>query len=220
MRRLLDWMLILLLCNSCIGEKKEVVDELLIFGYRGFCLVDSLNQPYPIEELEYNDSVNFQYDSTRLDIRQYFEFKKDSIIKLAIWKPYKATQYSAINPSHNMSLVNLINSAMIGKNYTSNYCFMDSHTGIYDGPYYTLYYKTSKGNTSLINYTPGCLPGELRTLHELVEDILYKNNLTATHKFEYHPITTMEAKRLFKKYSPPPLRKGSIKFTPPVIIPD
>jgi hypothetical protein len=210
-------MLILLLCNSCIGEKKEVVDELLIFGYSGFCLVDSLNQAYPMSAWEYNDSVKFKYDSTRLDIRQYFEFEKDSLIKLTIRKPDRETEYYSINPSNNMGLVNLINSTFKDKKYASTYCFIGSHTGIYDGWYYSLYCKTSKGNTYLINYTPGCLPGELRTLHELVEDILYKNNLPVTNRFEYHPITTMEAKRLFKKY-PPPLPIRTTKFTPPVII--
>jgi len=58
MTKLLKIFLLLLFCSSCtIGEKKEVVVDLLIFGYSGFCFKDSLNNIYPSDEIFYNDSV-------------------------------------------------------------------------------------------------------------------------------------------------------------------
>jgi len=218
--RLLEIFLLLLLCNSCkIGEKKEVVDELLIFGYSGFCFRDSLNHVYPSYEEEINDSVKLEIDSTRLDIRQYFEFKKDSIIHCAIRRPSQETEYLSINQSDTIGLENLINSALINKKYKINYSFPDSTPRFYDGWTYTLYYKTSMGNTFLLNYIPKFLPGSLSDLNDFVENLLYKNNPKWTNKFEYNSITTTEAKRLFKKDPPPQLLYNKkIKFIPPVII--
>ena len=68
MTRLLQILFLVLLTNSCkTYEKKEVIDELLIFGYSGFCFKDSANQIYHSDEIYYNDSVRLEFDSTRLD---------------------------------------------------------------------------------------------------------------------------------------------------------
>lgn len=222
MIRLLGIFLLLLFCITCkIGEKKETVDELLIFGYSGFCFRDSFNHVYPSYEDQINDSVKLEYDSTRLDIRQYFEFKKDSIVHCAIKSPSQETEYLSIDQSDTIGLENLINSELINKKYNINYSFPDTTPMIYDGLQYTLYYKTSKGNTFVLNYIPKYLPGSLDALHDFMQNLIYKRNPKRTIKFEYNPITTIEAKRLFKKYPPLSIRLNkNIKFIPPVIIDD
>ena len=73
---------------------------------------------------------------------------------------------------------------------------------MYDGWFYTLYYKTSNNNRFILNYIPEYLPDSLRKLHEFVENILVKNQFNRTNKFEYNPITSFEAKRQFKKDPP------------------
>lgn len=203
MTRLLQILLLVLLANSCKPyEKKETIDELLIFGYSGFCLKDSVNQIYPSDEIFHNDSIRLEFDSTRLDIRQYFEFKKDSFINSAIRRPRQATEYLSLNQSDTIGFQKLINLSLINKRYEINYRFNDSIPMMYDGWFYTLYYKTSKNNRFMLSYIPEYLPDSLRILHEFVENILVKNQNKKTNKFEYNPITSTEAKRLFRKYPP------------------
>ena len=58
----------LIFLSSCVHKpEKETIDELLLFGYMGFC---------------YKDSITKEYDSTKLEIRQYFEYKRDSFARI------------------------------------------------------------------------------------------------------------------------------------------
>ena len=217
MTRLLQILLLVLLVNSCrTEEKKEVVDELLIFGYSGFCLKDSANKIYPSDEIFYNNSFKLECDSTRLDIRQYFEYKKDSFIKSAIRKPRQVTEYLTIKQSDTTGLERLINSSLINKKYKTDYSYNDSTPRMYDGWSYTLYFKTSKNKRFLLNYIPDHLPDSLKILHDFVENLLMKNTNPRTKNFEYNPITTIEAKGLFKNHPPPlPSKIEVIRFIAP-----
>jgi len=56
------------LFNFCSSKtEKETIDEFILYGYNRFCL---------------KDSSKWIYDYTKLDIRQYFEYEKDSSIKI------------------------------------------------------------------------------------------------------------------------------------------
>jgi hypothetical protein len=220
MKRFVQLLLLFLLINSCkTYESEEVVDELLIFGYSGFCFKDSLNQIYHSDEIFYNDSIKIEYDSTRLDIRQYFEYNKDSFINLALRRPRHLTEYLYFTHTDTIGLVSLINSTLINKNYKDHYVSHDTISGIYDGWNYTLYFKTSKDKKVIINYIPSYLPDSLRVLHEFIEKTLTTSKTKGSYKFEYNPITSFEAKRQFKRHPPPPLpsKTVKIKFTSPVI---
>ena len=220
MTRFLQILLLVLLINSCkTDEKKEVIDELLIFGYSGFCFKDSLNQIYHSDEIFYNDSVKLEHDSTRLDIRQYFEFKKDSVVNVAIRRPRKNTEYIKIAQSDTIGFEKLINTTLLNKQYKIKYSFKDNETAIYDGWHFTLYYKTSRNKEFSIDYIPIRLPDSLRTLHKFVEKIIIKDNPELTKYFEYNTMITNKAKSLFKKFPPPQFRK-SIRFSAPKIVED
>ncbi len=215
-------LLLYLLCNSCkFTENKESVDELLIYGYSGFCLKDSLNhQIYPCDDMSYNDCDeydNFEFDSTQLDIRQYFEFRKDSFVNVAVRKPGKNTDFIKIAQSDTIGFENLINTALVNKKYKTHYSFKDNEAVLYDGWHFTLYYKTSKNKEFSIDYIPSYLPDSLRTLHEFVEKIMLKDNPELTKKIEYNSMTIEKAKSLFKNFPPPRQiqEKIKIKFLPP-----
>jgi hypothetical protein len=206
MNKLLIILVPLLLLNSCkTKEKRVIVDELLVFGSSGFCMKESLNNIYPSGALHYYDSIRLEYDSTRLDIRQYFEFKRDSFVKIAKRLPFRQTEYCSIMSPDTIGFNQLINSTLLNKRFKANYDFPDSALIMYDGWHYTLYYKASNGKDFLINYVPECLPDSLRSLHSFVGRIIAKSNITKTNKFNFSPITAKEAKRLYKMFPPPPM---------------
>lgn len=196
-------------CQS--NEPKEIIDKLLIFGYSGFCFKDSTNKTYPSDEIWYNDSIRFYFDSTRLDIRQYFDFKKDSVIKIAGRRPRKETEYFFIDQLDSVGIQGFINIILVNKKYDSEYGFRDTIPRLYDGWHYTLYYKTSNKKEFVINYVPDRLPESLRILHNFVMNILKSDHLQQTTGFRYDPFTIKEAKRLFIKNPPPSLPDNTLK---------
>ena len=204
--------ILLVFMASCQTKgPKEIIDELLIFGYSGFCFKDSANRVYPSDEIWYNDSVRLFYDSTQLDIRQYFEFKKDSAIKVATRKPRKATEYFIIDHLDSIEFQKTINEILVGKSYSSDYGFNDTIPRIYDGWSYTLYYESSSSKDFIINYIPDCLPDSLKILHNLVESIIKGDHHLNKSAFRYDSITIKEAKRLFIKNPPPSLLDNTQK---------
>jgi hypothetical protein len=205
MKKLLFILVSLLLLNSCRTKGKRVtVDELIVFGYSGFCMKDSLNIIYPSGYWHYNETARLEFDSTLLDIRQYFEFKKDSFIKIAKRLPMKQTEYCSILPNDTNGLTQLINNTLMSRRFKADYDFPDSSLIMYDGWHYTLYCKESNNKDFLINYVPECLPDSLRYLHDFVTKIIGKSEPSKT-QFKFDSIVTIVAKRLFKRYPPPPL---------------
>lgn len=204
--------ILLTLGTSCqTNEQKEIIDELLIFGYSGFCFKDSSNKVYPSDEIWYNDSIRLQFDSTRVDIRQYFDFKRDSVIKIAGRGPRQETEYFLLDHLDSVGFKGLINTILVNKKYDSDYGFNDTIPRLYDGWHYTLFYKTSDKKEFAINYIPDLLPDSLRILHNLVMNIIQSDHLQQTTGFRYDPFTIKEAKRLFKKNPPPPLPDNTLK---------
>ncbi len=197
---------LILFIQSCkTPERKETIDELLIFGYSGFLLKDSLNNTYPSNYTHYQDSIRLEFDSTRLDIRQYFEFKKDSFVRIARRRTMQTTEYIQMTNSDTTGFQKLINEILIHKNYKSEYDYPDTLIIIYDGLHYTLHYKTSLEREVTLNYIPECLPDSLKLLHSFIQKVLRKDNPRLTNKFEYNKITRSEAIRLYKIFPPPPL---------------
>jgi hypothetical protein len=105
----------------------------------------------------------------------------------------------------------LINKTLVNKRFEPTYDNMDTIPMIWDGLHYTLYFKTSKEECVTLDYIPPYLPDSLRILHEFIENLLIKNSPKDTIEFEYNPITTREAKRLFNKNPPPPLPDNTKK---------
>jgi hypothetical protein len=219
MKYLLKILILFLLITSCqTKEKQVVVNELLIFGSSGFCMKDSLNNVYPSGAFHYVDNVNLRYDSTRLDIRVYFEFKKDSILKISKRLPSGNAEYFSCTPQDTIGLKELINNSLLNKRFKSEYDFPDSLIIVYDGWHYTLHCKTSDQKEILLSYVPECLPDSLKILHNYVMNLVMKPNLTKANEFKFNPLTTKEAKRLFKKIHPPEIDykidKKGIYFPP------
>jgi hypothetical protein len=206
MKRILNLLVPLLLFNSCITKQKSVtVDQLLIFGYSGFCMRDTLNNIYPSSAMHDNYSFRLEFDSTQLDIRQYFEFKKDSFVKIAKRLPMKQTEYCSILPQDTIDFNRLINNTFPNKRFKADYDSPDSSLIMYDGWHYTLYCKTSNDKDFLINYIPECLPDSLSSLHDFVIRIIAKSKVIKTNEFNFNPLTIKEAKRLYKIFPPPPM---------------
>jgi hypothetical protein len=205
--------MILLGVSCSTDEKKEVIDDILIFGYSGFCYKDSVNKRYYSDEIFHNDSVNLEIDSAQLDIRQYFEFKKDSSINVAFRKPRQSIECLTLNSFDTVGFEKLINKCLINKDYSNNYCYHDTISGIYDGWYYTMVFKTSKNNSIQINYIPDCLPDSLKVLHDFIEKVFTENDFKSKICPGFNPITSIEARRLFRYHPPPKYDKTKrIKF--------
>jgi hypothetical protein len=194
-------MILLLFCSCIKVEKKLTIDELVVFGSRGFC---------------FKDSANWIFDSTKLDIRGYFEFKKDSFIRKALRKYNEPIEYFSVRSTDTIGCNNLVNRLLLFKNYQKNY--YSNELEIYDGLNYTLFCKTSDNKEYLINYVPHHLPDSLEVLHEFIEKILISKNLETIDNFEFHKITEKAAIEAFKRRPPPPkpLNK-EIKFRAPKI---
>lgn len=182
-------------------EKNKTIDELVLFGNSGFCL---------------KDSAKWIYDSTKLDIRVYFEFKKDSFIRKAIRKYKSPIDYYSVKSADTIGFGNFLNKLLLFKNYEHEY--YSKGFSIYDGLNYTLFYKTSDNKEYLINYVPNHLPDSLEVLHDFIEKILISKNHETIDNFEFHKITEKAAVEAFKKCPPPPrLTSREIKFKAPKI---
>jgi hypothetical protein len=75
---------------------------------------------------------------------------------------------------------------------------------MYDGLYYSIYYKTSKNKEYNIFYIPDQLPDSLKLLHNYVVNTLLNKPLTPIMKFSFNNITVKTAYELFKTSPPPP----------------
>ncbi len=193
---------ILTLLSSCakVG-KKDYVEEFVLFGTSGFCFR--------------NSAENQIWDSTKLDIREYFEYKKDSFIRIARRRPLHLTEYYSIGERDTIGLDSLMNRVLLFQTYKKEYELKDPE--IYDGWEYILYYKTSNQKEYIVNYVPHHLPINLRVLHDFITKIIDTANPSVSSKFEYNGITRKEAKELYSKYPPPPPKQTlqRIKFIAP-----
>lgn len=167
------------------GEK-NYVEELVLFGTSGCCFRDS--------------AKNQIWDSTRLDIREYFEYKKDSFIRIARRRRLHQTEYYSIGGKDTIGLSSLINRVLLSKTYKKEYESNDPE--IYDGWEYILFYKTSNKKEYLINYVPHHLPDDLKVLHDFIVKIVNTYRLGFSSKFGYNDITIKEVKELYNKRPP------------------
>lgn len=193
MTRKLSILLIILSVFSCVKkEKSETIENLVLFGYSGFC---------------FKDSANWIFDSTKLDIREYFEFKKDSFIRTARRDYIKPVEYHSVNKTDTIGLYKLMESILVNHNFNKEY--LPKELELYDGRYYTLYVKTSNKEYR-INYSPNCLTDSLNLLHKYITKIVLSKNLGIENEFEFSGITPKVAKELFIQYPPPPKPTSAI----------
>jgi hypothetical protein len=199
-RKILTFITLILLFSCSKVEKKVYVEELVLFGTSGFCIIDS---------------TNWIFDSTRLDIREYLEYKKDSTLKIARRRPNKPTEYFSSLGKVTLGLDSLINKVLLMNRFKNEYTFKEPE--LYDGWGYTLYYKTSNQKEYFIQYIPKLLPDSLRVLHNFIQNIIVSDDSRILDKFEYNRITFQVAKDLYRKYPPPPPTKPlfKVKFTAP-----
>ena len=188
-----------------------MIARLVVFGYNGYCVRDSLNNIYPGSEVYYNDSIKLFIDSTQLDIRRYLDFEKDSAIKIARRMPRSPLEFFITDGLDLIAFQETINKVLINNRYRDEYYFNDSIPRFYDGGGYSLYYETSNGQSYLINYLPPQLPDSLLIIHNLIENIIESTPLQITNSFRFDTITLMAANRLYRKHHGPPLRDNTIK---------
>jgi hypothetical protein len=172
-------------------EKKVYVEELVLVGTTGFSIIDS---------------TNWIYDSTKLDIREYFEYKKDSLVRIARKLLKQETKYYSFIESDTLGLDRIINSVLLPNKYKTDYNF--KKLVLYHGLHYILYYKTTDQKEYFISYVPELLPDSLRVLHNFMKRIVVSDNSGISTKFEYSGITVKIANELYKnrnrEYPPPP----------------
>jgi hypothetical protein len=136
------YLLVLSSCNRITN--KEQIKELQIFGYNSFLLKDSNNHNYSFHYL--SDTLKLKYDSIKLDVVFYFEYKKDSLIKIAIGR-FGKTKYYNIPQFNPVPLENIINRILLNDSLNSEYC--NPHD-LYDGYSYTLHFRTTEKDLKLI----------------------------------------------------------------------
>ncbi|QEK52813.1 hypothetical protein FYC62_14935 [Pedobacter aquae] len=107
-------------CNQ--KSKSEEIEELVIFGNSGFCLKDNNGNSYSSTywiDCDSCDTKDLKYDSTKLDIRLYFEYKKDDHTKTSIRKPESTTEYYILSEQETQGFKSLINSTLLSNNLSS-----------------------------------------------------------------------------------------------------
>ncbi|GAT62789.1 hypothetical protein PJIAN_392 [Paludibacter jiangxiensis] len=174
---------------SC-GKAKpiEQIDEFVLFAYPGF---------------NYLDSDHIVFDSTSLNIRQYFELKRNRFIHIANTKDYKSQplKYVENNKADTLGLERLLNQVLISKRYSHEY---DSKPGSwYEGFMYTLYYRTSSNKEFTINYCPDYLPDSLKVLHNYIVNVINCYRNPHNDQFQFHAISKSVAGDLWKRHKPP-----------------
>lgn len=220
MRQILFLLLIMLLISCGTIKNKEQITEFQIFGYSGFLLKDSADNHYSYDYYFDSDSFfQFKIDSTQLDIRRYFEYKKDSMIKVAVRGYRGKTKFYLIPQFDTAPLEKIVNRLLLNDSLKSEY---HDPSRMYDGYSYTLHFRTTKNKEFDFNYIPKDLPDSLRILHDFIEKIIEGDRKQIINKFEYDPITSSIAKKLFINHPPPPLPRSNrnIKFVHPEIKPD
>jgi len=177
-----------MLLSSCMKvEKKDCIEEFILFGSGGFSSKDSTN--------------HYTFDSTKLEIMEYFEFMKDSLVRIARSHPFSPTEYYSVKKNDTIGFDNLLNAILLTKKYKSEY--NSTAEEMYDGWHYTLFYKKSNHKEFIINYVPSHLPDSLKVLHNFIKRIVLSDSLTVSNKFEFNNITAKQAKELYRKYPPP-----------------
>ncbi|MDD4604614.1 MAG: hypothetical protein PHF97_12545 [Bacteroidales bacterium] len=181
---LISWFL-----SSCSTKhEKEKINHFILFGTSGFYLIDT---------------TKWIFDSTKFDIRTYFEFSKDSSIKVARRFYKKNIEYLSANPKDTIGLSSLLDTLV--KLKLSDTTFYDtSKLSMYDGFYYTIYYETSKNRVIKIKYIPERLPQTLRNIHCLIVSKVYSKDFHYYKKFTLNNLIRREALKEFKIWPPPP----------------
>jgi hypothetical protein len=198
MRNLAVKLLIVSLFVSCVNhDDKEEIKEIILYGHSGFRLLDS---------------TKYIFDSTSLDIREYFEYKKDSILRVAIRSYKKKTAYFKVNSKDTVGLSTIFNNLLLLNLQSADYYF--SEPEIYDGFYYSLNIITTKYKNIKINYVPFLLSSKLKGLHNFIRNIIYSSNNEPTEYFPFDKILKEDALKIFNRNPPPPApeRLPKIKF--------
>jgi hypothetical protein len=196
--KILIFLILLISCNR--PDNKETIDEFIIYGYSGFCL---------------KDSVNRKYDSTKLNIRQYFEFQRDSFFRMALRSYYeKNFGFYTIHSIDTIGFNDLLDKILLNKNFNKEY--YSEKPEIYDGYIFSMYFKTNYNKITFIHYTPNHLPDSLRILHDYFNKSIENEPLLSSMAFELKEISTKEVIELHIKHPPPPPPENlelRVKFT-------
>lgn len=185
-RQFLTFFIIIILFSCSKVEKKDCIEEVVLFGTKGFC---------------FKDSSNWVYDSTNLDIRAYFEFKRDSFAIVSRGKHLKSA-YSINNLTDTTGFYNLVQKVLLNHNFEKEY--YSKGLDLYDGLYYTIYYKTSSKKEYHINYVPEYIPDSLRLLHNYIQGIKLSNYPKNERSFNLNSIIAEIAMELYRNYPPTP----------------
>jgi len=185
-RQFLTFFTIIILFSCSKVEKKDCIENVVIFGTQGFC---------------FKDSANWIIDSTKLDIRSYFEFKRDSFARVSKGK-YLKSAYSITNLTDTTGFYNLVQKVLLNRKFEKEY--YAKGLDLYDGLYYTIYYKTSSKKEFHINYVPEYLPDSLRILHNYIQEMKFPNYPENKNSFKFNSITVDVAKELYRNHPPSP----------------
>lgn len=151
----------------------------------------------------FDDSKSLSYDSTKLDIRLYFEFTKKADLKISRRVSEKSAEYFSLCKKDTIGLNILLNNLLQITKFDSIYTFKDPSSAIYDGYSYVLFVKTSKGRFIKFDYIPSCLPDTIKALHSFINNIVRKKGLKATSSFNYNSFLRDYAIKLYKRHKPP-----------------
>jgi len=185
-RQFLTFFIIIILFSCSKVEKKDCIEEVVLFGTKGLC---------------FKDSANWIFDSTKLDIRVYFEFKRDSFARVSKGK-YLKSAYLITNLTDTTGFYNLVQKVLLNRKFEKEY--YAKGLDMYDGLYYTIYYKTSSKKEFHINYDPEYLPDSLRILHNYIQKMKFPNYPENEKSFKFNSITVDVAKELYINHPPPP----------------
>ena len=179
-----------MLLFSCVKkEPKDCIEEFVMVGYSGWCLTDS---------------VNCTFDPTRLDVRRYFEFRKDCFVRIATGSWSRSTEYKSVCESDALEIEDLINHIFSKDSFKMEYHSKGDSLEMYDGLHYFFYYKLKNKKGGIIRYLPHYLPARLKLVHNRIDSILRIKKCQLIERFEWNGILKKEAVKLFRVNPPPP----------------
>lgn len=195
---------VLLTLSSCTEKcQKDYIEEFVIIGHSGWC---------------FKDSANWIFDSTKFDVREYFEYKRNSFVRIAKRRPSRDTEFYSISANDTIGFGKLITNILLNQKFKTEYFREENNTGIYDGWNYLLYYKLKSNKEFIIKYYPHHLPDSLKLIHNYIDSIINLKDIKTSESFEFNKATSILAVEQFMTHPPPPApRENTIKFTPPVV---
>ncbi len=209
--------IVMILISSCSNKKKDYVTKFIYINFRGVS-IDSTFKPH-------------------LNIRQYFEYKQNTSIKIATggYYDFENTRKYNLGDFYNLTPIDTFNE-FLNKTFCeipygstckqkidilnmrdTAYCFKET---MMQSMFFIV--ETFENKKIELNIYPDSLTSELKSLYTYVKNVFDSNKLIKVNPFKVDSSVAIIEKQFFLYYPPPPppppeVLEQKVKFTAPKI---